>query len=402
MRVSTYQFYNMNTNNLTNLQSSTNKVLQQLSSGKQVNTAADDPVANIAIENLKQQSAMLGQYEANINLANNRLKQEEPHLSSYETLVMSIRDTMLEANDGSLSADSRKVHADDLKSQFDALVALANSQDESGNYIFSGTASNTKPFVDAGGTVNYAGNSGQRTAMVSDGIEVITNDPGDEVFMGVRIAAGDYQADYANATMDGKFFVEKAEIVDPTQNPQSDYRFNFVDDGAGNVAYEITDSTGTLRTPVPVAFDPTQPIVIDGIEFTFSGEPKIGDELVLNEQKTSDPFTIINRTIELLENESGLSANQVQAEYGQLLGDLTEVFNHATGVRAEVGNRMKSLDTYEAQHSDMKLVSESVKSSLEDLDYASAISEFERQNLAMNALTETFGKVSGVSLFDYI
>lgn len=401
MRVSTFQFYNLNTNNLTNLQSQNNKTLQKLSSGKEVSTAADDPVANIAIENLKQQSAVLAQYEANINLANNRLSQEEPYLASYETLVMSMKDVMLEGNDGSLSWDSRKVHASDLRSNLDALVSLANSQDESGNYLFAGTASDTQPFVNAGGVVTYVGNSGQRTATIGDGVTLPVNDPGDEVFFNVPIASGDYQADYASATMTEKFFVESAQVVNPTLTQAPGYRFDFVDDGAGNVAYEVYDDGGTLVTG-PTAFDPTQPLAFDGIEVTISGDPSIGDSLSMAEQESRDPFSIINRAIEMLESEEGLKSPQAQAEYGQLLGDITEVFNHATGVRAEVGNRMKALETFENQHSDMKLVSEGVKSNLEDLDYAAAISEFERQTLAMNALTQTFGRVNSTTLFDFI
>ncbi|USD38616.1 flagellar hook-associated protein FlgL [Ferrimonas sp. SCSIO 43195] len=401
MRVSTFQFYNLNTNNLTNLQSQNNRTLQQLSSGKQINTAADDPVANIAIENLKQQSAMLSQYEANINLANNRLRQEEPHLASYENLLMNARDIMLAGNDGSLSLENRRVHASDLKANLDSLLSLANSQDESGNYLFAGTDSDTKPFVEQAGVVTYVGNSGQRTAMVGDGVSVPVNDPGNEVFMNVPVASGAYQADYANATMSEKFFIESAEVVNPALTQAPSYQFDFVNDGAGNVAYEVYDDGGTLVSG-PTAFDPTQPIAFQGVEVTLSGDPQIGDSLTMAQQESRDVFTVMNRAISMLESHEGLTGPNAQAEYAQLLGDLGEVFNHATGVRAEVGNRMKALETYENQHSDMKLVSESVKSTLEDLDYAAAISEFERQSLAMNALTETFGKMSGTSLFDFV
>ena len=44
----------------------------------------------------------------------------------------------------------------------------------------------------------------------------------------------------------------------------------------------------------------------------------------------------------------------------------------------------------------------SALSLLEDLDYASAITEFEKQQLALNAVSSVFSKVGSVSLFDYI
>ena len=52
MRISTGQMFHQNTTSILQKQTSTNKILDQLSTGKKINTAGDDPVAAIVIDNL--------------------------------------------------------------------------------------------------------------------------------------------------------------------------------------------------------------------------------------------------------------------------------------------------------------------------------------------------------------
>ncbi|MGB6136016.1 MAG: flagellar biosynthesis protein FlgL, partial [Shewanella sp.] len=73
MRISTGQMFQQSTNSILEKQSATNSIMGQISSGKRVETAGDDPVAAIAIDNLKQKNTLVEQYEKNIDYATNRL-----------------------------------------------------------------------------------------------------------------------------------------------------------------------------------------------------------------------------------------------------------------------------------------------------------------------------------------
>ncbi|MGL5409915.1 MAG: flagellar hook-associated protein FlgL, partial [Shewanella sp.] len=77
MRISTSQMYNQGVSSILDKQSSTNKLLQQLDSGKKVNTAGDDPYAAIAIDNLNQKNSQIEQYIKNIDYSQNRLSNTE-------------------------------------------------------------------------------------------------------------------------------------------------------------------------------------------------------------------------------------------------------------------------------------------------------------------------------------
>ncbi len=404
MRIATNQFYHLNTTNLLRLQSDTNGTLQHLSSGKKIHTAADDPVASIVLENLKQQNQQISQYKANINLANNRLSQQEGRLGEYENLIMNSRDLIVQGNDGALSDENKGALAQDLRETREAILALANNQDESGNFLFGGYQTNTKPFIeDANGNVSYQGDSGRREALVADGVSVPVNEAGDRIFMAVPNASGDYRADYANATMSGEWFVESAKVVNPGAHTPGNFSVEFVDDGAGNVNVQVLDDATPPNTLLPSQpFDATVPLSFNGMEVQLSGQPEIGDAVTLSGQSEVDIFSTLKDVIDMLETPAGLVGNKAQAQYAQALADMGETMTHASVVRAESGNHLKSLDTFKAQHDNLELVAASAQSTLEDLDYAKAITDFEKQSMAMNALSQTFGKVSGLSLFNYI
>ncbi|SHI09137.1 flagellar hook-associated protein FlgL [Ferrimonas marina] len=403
MRVSTNQFYNLNTQNITGLQSNTNKILQEISSGKRVNTAKDDPVGAIMIENLRQQNVQLNQYKSNITLANNRLTQLESRLGEYENQLLSTRDKLLQGNDGALGASDRSALALDIREEMEAIIALANNQDEGGNYLFAGFQTDTVPFVkDANGDVVYMGDDGRRRATIADGVSVPVSENGQRLFMASPNASGDYRADYSNAIMSGEqFFVESAKIIDPATHVPGPFEIQFLDDGAGNVDVQVVDGGGAVLLP-PQPFDASQPLQFNGMEVAMTGEPSIGDRVGLDQQSEVDIFSIMNRAAEMLEDPAGLGDPVVQAEYAQLIADITETQIHASVVRAETGNYLRSLDTFEDQHLSMELVTSSAQSTLEDLDYAKAITEFEKQSLALNTVTQTFGKVNNLTLFNYI
>jgi flagellar hook-associated protein 3 FlgL len=63
---------------------------------------------------------------------------------------------------------------------------------------------------------------------------------------------------------------------------------------------------------------------------------------------------------------------------------------------------MKTLDIQEDQHEDFKLALAKSRSSFEDLDYAQAVVDFNENSLALEASQKAFGKVKGLTLFNYL
>lgn len=396
MRISTSQMFNQSINSVLDKQTATSKILDQLSSGKKVNTAGDDPVASVGIDNLNQQNALVDQFMKNIDYAKNRLGLSESKLGTAETLVASTREQVIRAINGGLSESERQMIADELKGTLEELVAVANTKDESGNYIFAGFETGKQPFAfDSAGNMIYSGDNGAREAVIASGVTIATNIPGDNAFMNGPSGLGDYSANYL-ASQVGEFSVDSAKITNPGTYVEDTYTFTMV--GAN---LEVRDSSTTLVT-TEVGFDPTNPISFNGMEVKLDGMPAAGDSFSITPQSEVSIFDTINQAISLLEDPNKVNTPQGVSELAQILNNIDSGVNQISIARSATGNSLKSIESYSTHHVDEKLVNSSTLSMLEDLDYASAITEFEKQQLALNAVSSVFSKVGSVSLFDYI
>jgi len=396
MRISTAQMFNQGITSVLDRQSATSKILDQLSSGKKVNTAGDDPVAAVGIDNLNQQNALVDQFVKNIEYATNHLAITESKLGTAETLVGSTREQVLRAVNGTLSDSERQMIADELRGTLDELLNVANTKDESGNYMFSGNETGTQPFAfDATGNMVYSGDNGVRQSVVASGVTIGTNIPGDSAFMNAPSGMGDYSANYL-ATQAGDFKVESAKITNPAVHVEQTYTFTMV--GAD---LEIRDATNAL-VQTEVNFDSSNPIVYNGLEVKLDGMPTAGDSFSISPAANVSIFDTINEAITLLESPNQINTPQGMAELAQVLNNIDSGVNQISIERGVSGNSLKSLESHNMTHVEEKVVNSSALSMLEDLDYASAITEYEKQQLALNAVSNVFSKVGSVSLFDYI
>ncbi|ABV37681.1 flagellar hook-associated protein 3 [Shewanella sediminis HAW-EB3] len=396
MRISTAQMFNQGITSVLDRQSATSKILDQLSSGKKVNTAGDDPVAAVGIDNLNQQNALVDQFVKNIEYATNHLAITESKLGTAEKLVGSSRELVIRAVNGGLADSERQMIADELRGTLDELLSVANTKDESGNYMFSGNETGTQAFAfDATGNIVYSGDNGVRQSVVASGVTIGTNIPGDSAFMNAPSGMGDYSANYL-ATQAGDFKVESAKITNPAVHVEQTYTFTMV--GAD---LEIRDATNTL-VQTEVNFDSSNPIVYNGLEVKLDGMPAAGDSFSISPAANVSIFDTINEAITLLESPNKINTPQGMAELAQVLNNIDSGVNQISIERGVAGNNLKSLESHNMTHVEEKVVNSSALSMLEDLDYASAITEYEKQQLALNAVSNVFSKVGSVSLFDYI
>lgn len=396
MRISTAQMFHQNINSVTQKQSQTSKIIEQLSTGKRVNSAGDDPVAAAGIGNLNQQNAVVDQFMKNIDYAKNRLSVSESKLGSAATITSSVREQLLRAVNGTLSDTDRQTVADEMRGSLEELMAIANSKDESGNYLFSGFNTDSQPFeFDASGNVIYHGDSGVRDSIVASGTTIGANIPGDLAFMNAANGLGDYSVNYL-ASQVGEFSVESAKVTDSATHVADTYTFTMV----GN-DLEVKDSTNTVVKTV-AAFDPKDPVTFNGIEVKLDGKPAAGDSFTMEHKPEVSLLDTINSAIALIEDPNKVNTAAGQAELAQMLNNIDSGMNQVDVARGVAGNSLKSLDSYAATHEEEKIVNNSALSMLEDLDYAEAITQLEQQQQALNAASSVFTKVGTVSLFDYI
>lgn len=183
MRISTTTLFETGSTRISEMQVTLSKTQQQLSSGRRMQTAADDPVASASALEVNQSQALNAQYSANRGVARDSLTLTESTLSSVSQLIQDARALALQAGNGTYTDKDRAPIAAELRSQLDQLIGLANARDGSGKYAFAGYQVDTVPFVKVGAVVQYNGDQGQRTLQVGSGREMPVGESGQDLFL---------------------------------------------------------------------------------------------------------------------------------------------------------------------------------------------------------------------------
>ncbi len=399
MRLSSSQIYQQSVNIMLEQQAKLTEVDQQIASGKRILKPSDDPSATVQILNLNTEVLKLEQYSSNIDAARTQLSQTEEVLRQSGNVLQRARELLLQANNDTLDSNNRKAIAGELSSLKSQLVALANTRDATGEYVFAGFQVGTQPFSEEGKNVVYAGDRAQRMTQVGSGIQMAVRDNGHEVFRNVRTGNGQFvvRADETNTG---------GAVVNPTQiGPfvADTYTVSFSLVSADTpMTYQVTDSAGA----VVAAGDYFEGEFVDvgGARLHFDGMPTNGDTFTVEPSDVRDVFATIQDAVDVLEGfASGTTSTALlHNRLNEGLDNLDQSLSHLLDHRAGVGARMNSLDTQQDVHETNVIQLKESISSLEDLDYAEAVTELNLRLTALQAAQQAYIKIQNISLFQYL
>ena len=175
MRIASTQFHATLNRSLELNQTSVSRLTQQMASGKAVMVPSDDPVTSVRLSRLAREEAIVDQYRENIGAVKIRLSKNETYLSGMIGDLTEAHDLLVWAADGSNTPDDLKSMVGSLESLRDSLLYTANTRDQEGKYLFSGTLTNTAPIAFDGTAYSYAGNAGEQKVVVGNGITQAVN-----------------------------------------------------------------------------------------------------------------------------------------------------------------------------------------------------------------------------------
>jgi len=158
----------------------------QVTSGKRINQASDDPAASMSIMTSGSALRALDQYQTNVKRASDRVNLEDQVLSQLGDLVTRAKELAVAQSSATASDSTRSIANDEVKQLFQQIVDLGNTK--FGNeYLFGGDQSDTAPFASTGsaGTLDYATTTpqGQRSITIGDGQTVAPTHDGKQVFI---------------------------------------------------------------------------------------------------------------------------------------------------------------------------------------------------------------------------
>ena len=408
-RVSTASQYQSLTSNLMRKQGEVNESNNQLSTGKRVETAGDDPVSSVTIQNYRQQLTQIDQYKSAITMVNNRLGVMESSIAGVEDNLDATKQKVLRMINGAMASNDRTAFKDELTSLRDGLLELANSRDESGNYVFAGNQMDTQPFVKGtDGKMNYQGDSQSRYAQIDKSVEVKTSLPGDQLFTSIPNPYGDFRPDFSDLSSGSKLHVLSATTSDFTKAQPIDIAFSEAivtqPDGSEKTVMQYNLSLDGKEVVADQDYDPEK-----GIQYTAADgssvsiildDVEVGDKLTLNPAQKINIFDSLQDAIDNAEKPTSSAA--AEATLQRVIDDIDSSFLHVSQRRSEVGTIMQQVERQQEQHLDFELTLNSAQSGLEDLDYSKAIMEMNQQMMALQASQSAFSKTKQLSLFNYL
>ena len=192
MKISNSQLFDTSIGQMTQKQSEISQMQAKLASGKQLVKPSDDAHKAALIQRLNSAMQRQDVFESSLNRADNRLATEQTAVMGAENILQRIRELAIQGTNGGLNDSDRETIAKEVNSLRDSLFSLSNTQDTSGNYIFSGTAVKSPAYViGEDGAITYQGNQNQTSVDISETRRVAINRPGEQVFSSVgRTIAG--------------------------------------------------------------------------------------------------------------------------------------------------------------------------------------------------------------------
>jgi flagellar hook-associated protein 3 FlgL len=409
MRISTSSIYQTATNQMGSLSSQLARTQQQLATNKRLLTAADDPVASARALEVTQSQSVNSQFATNRRDARSALGQVETTLTSVTSLIQDVQEIAVAANKGSLSQADRESYATELDGRLQDLLALANTTDGVGNYVFSGFKSGTQPYQPVNGAIAYQGDQGQVEMQIGPKRSVPVSVPGSNVF-GALAGSGSV-ATAAKPGNLGAASVSTGTVVDSARLTGHNYQIVFAVGGApATTGYTVQDlDTGANVMPAPPSVTPLpyvsgEPIAFDGISLKVTGTPANGDTFSVAPGSKQTIFGAIEQLATLLRTPSGTDAENTAAQtaLGGVENQLATALDKVLTVRASVGASAKELDYLDDAGDAANVQYAATLSDLQDLDMTKAISLFTQQQMSLQAAQQSFKAMSGLSLFNYI
>ncbi|AHI27999.1 flagellar hook-associated protein FlgL [Marinobacter similis] len=404
IRISSQQIFSGGINRLQDLNSNLNSTQQQISTGKRVNQPSDDPVAAARILKLDQELSRVETYQRNVNLADNRLNQEESALESATDIIQRVRELTVQAGNGSLSANDRRSISSELKERLGQLANVANTRDASGEYIFSGFQGSVQTFQqNASGSWEYQGDEGQRVLEIDDGVTVPISDHGKGIFESVPASVtGEVVSSPGGGFISGVSVANEAALSNTNPGPFADDVSIEIGAGGAIIARDTAGATLPAGSVVPSTYQSGEPFVVAGVEVTIT-DAAVGDTFELNINDKQSVFRTIENLIAGLDSLDK-STPQGSAEFDDLIANsLRNLDNAQESIllkQTELGGRMNAVESTKNFLEDSSVYTNQIRSELQDVDYAEAISNLSFQSFVLQAAQQSFAQVSQLSLFD--
>jgi len=413
-RLATANTYDNALRNITQRQSALSGLQENLTSGKRVVRASDDPSSAAQAERALTRMSRIVTDQRALASQSNSIAMAESTLGDVTNALQSFRELVVSAGNGTFVQKDRQTVALQLQGLRDQIFGLSNTTDTNGQPLFSALGSALAPFV--GPTAQpqdytFEGLPGQAA---SGTVSIPFALDGDSAFMLQPARDGVYNVSMGSASStlrssgitvtnaalvtESSYKISNIAIVQGTGIP--------VALGINTTTYDIeeTKANGTVLPPSSVtgpqysALSTTIPITLPGLALNITGTPGAGDSIVV--QRSPSLISVLDDAI----RDIGGATNNAAASQavGQALNNIDIGANRISAVRGQAGELLNRADRISTNQDKRSIQLEADRSRAEDLDMVKGIADFQNQQTGYQAALQSYAQMQKLSLFNYI
>ena len=425
MQISSKLFNQQQVNQFSDINSELQKLQGKISSGKNILVASDDPVKSVELSGMKVVKEQIDQYIKNVDTSDSRMKNIDANLENLTSLMVRANELMIQASSDVLGASDREAIAIEMDQLKEEAFGLANQQDASGVFLFSGYKSKVQPFMkDISGKINYQGDRGVTSLAVSESMVVETNIDGGSLFENIKVGSNKPISMFTMFENMSNSIRSAAQAVYALEAPTS-AEIEITNNNFGTWSFDITGNDGTASISSEQIGDDPIDIITKinsadiGITASFSdngqkiklvsdqeGLIKIENleiEGIENAQKSPTSFITLNVT-----DSAGnyIGRSQTLYDSNQLtssqLNNISETQMHIANFRGKVGARLNLLERQRETLTERDMAIQKDMSRIGDADLAKLVTEMQSMMTSLQASQQAFVKISNLNLFEFI
>lgn len=403
MRVSTANSYDNTVSLLARRQAELASQQEKIATGKRVQKPSDDPVAATLAETAQNRLSRTQADLRSLETARSSLQQAESGLAESGELIQKVRDLLVSAGNSTFGPSEREDIARQLEGLREQMIGVANLKDNSGRTLFGGLGGAATPFVDlygpGGNGVQFNGQRGQAAAGNTSLPQALD---GNAIWMRVPQGNGSFAINLGAANT-GSVSTSMGEVTNQAALTGADYSITFAD-VAGVKQYTVTNATtnATVAGHAGVPYTPGMTIEFDGQSLQLNGQPANADQIDITPAGKTDIFSVVQDAVNALRDTSANSGAVRSQALARTMTELDAGHDRVLLARGRAGEWLNRGDSLDNLLEDRGVDLKTEKSRLEDLDLVQGISDFQTQQLGLEAALKSYAQVQRLSLFQMI
>ena len=401
--------------NLTTRQSSLANLQENLTSGKRVVRASDDPTGAAQAERAQTRLERVKSDQRSLEAQRNSIASAESTLGDVTDALQNFRELAVSAGNGGFTQAERKSVALQLTGLRDQIFALANRTDSNGLPLFSALGSALAPFVGPQTPPQDYTFQGLPGQAASTEVTIPFSLDGDSAFMHQSKRDGVYNVTVASATgvipnsrslqtnnvtvtdtslVNGSAYSVAILAVDTTTVP-----------GTTTVTYDVTETpavtgpfTGLTASYPTIQTGSIAITAMPGLAMTITGTPAVGDTITVDTSPSI--FSVLDDAIRDI---GGAGNNNAATQaISQALFNIDIGMERVSAVRGRAGDLLNRAERITANQDKRSIQLEADRSRAEDLDMIQGIADFQNQQTGYSAALQSYAQVQKLSLFNFI